>query len=291
MTCASCARAVERNVGKLDGVQAANVNLATEKLFIEFDDTITNLDQIKAAVEKAGYQAKEETDHIREIMLPISGMTCASCAKAVQRAVAKLDGIHEVNVNFATENAKVVYDSSQTRISEIKAAVAKAGYRALEIETRDEADQDSQRREKQIKTLWRKFIVALAFTIPLLYIAMGPMIGLPLPSVISPELNPLNFGLLQLLLVIPIVAAGYRFYTVGFSRLFKGQPNMDSLIAIGTGAAVLYGIYAIYRIWNQNPEYAHKLYIESAGTIIALILLGKYMETVTKGKTSGGHKN
>jgi len=286
MTCASCARAVERNVGKLDGVQAANVNLATEKLFIEFDDTITNLDQIKAAVEKAGYQAEEETDHIREIMLPISGMTCASCAKAVQRAVAKLDGIHEVNVNFATENAKVVYDSSQTRISEIKAAVAKAGYRALEIETRDEADQDSQRREKQIKTLWRKFIVALAFTIPLLYIAMGPMIGLPLPSVISPELNPLNFGLLQLLLVIPIVAAGYRFYTVGFSRLFKGQPNMDSLIAIGTGAAVLYGIYAIYRIWNQNPEYAHKLYIESAGTIIALILLGKYMETVTKGKTS-----
>jgi Cu+-exporting ATPase len=286
MTCASCARAVERNVGKLDGVQAANVNLATEKLFIEFDDTITNLDQIKAAVEKAGYQAEEETDHIREIMLPISGMTCASCAKAVQRAVAKLDGIHEVNVNFATENAKVVYDSSQTRISEIKAAVAKAGYRALEIETRDEADQDSQRREKQIRTLWRKFIVALAFTIPLLYIAMGPMIGLPLPSVISPELNPLNFGLLQLLLVIPIVAAGYRFYTVGFSRLFKGQPNMDSLIAIGTGAAVLYGIYAIYRIWNQNPEYAHKLYIESAGTIIALILLGKYMETVTKGKTS-----
>ncbi len=287
MTCASCANAVERNVSKVDGVQSANVNLATEKLFIEFDDSLTDLDQIKAAVEKAGYEASEESDHvIREITLPISGMTCASCSNAVQRVIGKLDGVHEVSVNLATEKARVIYDSSQTRISEIKNAVAKAGYQALEIETQDQEDQDLQRREKQAHTLWRKFVVAVIFTIPLLYVAMGPMVGMPLPSIISPSENPLNFGLLQLLLVIPVVVAGYRFYTIGFSRLFRGQPNMDSLIAIGTSAAVLYGIYAIIQIWNGNHEYAHDLYIESAGTIIALILLGKYLESVTKGKTS-----
>ena len=115
---------------------------------------------------------------------------------------------------------------------------------------------------------------------------MGPMAGLSLPKMVSPDVNPLKFGLLQLLLVIPVVAAGYRFYTVGFRRLFKGEPNMDSLIAIGTSAAVLYGIYAIIQIGNGHHEYAHDLYFESAGTIIALILLGKYLESVTKGKTS-----
>jgi Cu+-exporting ATPase len=287
MTCASCAKAVERNVFKVDGVHSANVNLATEKLFIEFDDSLTDLYQIRAAVEKAGYEVREEADQaFREITLPISGMTCASCSNAVQRVIGKLDGVQEVSVNLATEKARVIYDSSQTRISEIKNAVAKAGYQALDVETQDQEDQDLQRRERQAQTLWRKFIVAVIFTIPLLYIAMGPMVGLPLPSIVSPQENPLNFGLLQLLLVIPIVIAGYRFYTVGFSRLFRGQPNMDSLIAIGTSAAVLYGIYAIVQIWNGHHEYAHDLYIESAGTIIALILLGKYLESVTKGKTS-----
>lgn len=287
MTCASCANAVERNVSKLDGVQSANVNLATEKLFIEFDDKLTGLDQIKTAVKKAGYEANEEPDYgIREIMLPISGMTCASCSNAVQRVIGKLDGVEEVSVNLATEKARVVYDSSQTRISEIKNAVEKAGYQALEVETQVQEDQDLQRREKQAQTLWRKFIVAVIFTIPLMYVAMGPMIGLPLPSIVSPTENPLNFGLLQLLLVIPVVVAGYRFYTIGFSRLFRGQPNMDSLIAIGTGAAVLYGIYAIIQIWNGHHGYVDDLYIESAGTIIALILLGKYLESVTMGKTS-----
>jgi Cu+-exporting ATPase len=287
MTCASCANAVERTVRKMEGVQSASVNLASEKLFVEFDESITGLDQIKAAVEKIGYQAEQESDdRIREILLPISGMTCASCANAVQRSIGEVEGVREVNVNFATEKAKIIYDSSRTRISEIKNAVTKAGYQALDIKTQDQIDQDALRKEKQIRTLWTKFIISVFFTIPLLYVAMGPMAGLSLPKMVSPDVNPLKFGLLQLLLVIPVVAAGYRFYTVGFRRLFKGEPNMDSLIAIGTSAAVLYGIYAIIQIGNGHHEYAHDLYFESAGTIIALILLGKYLESVTKGKTS-----
>lgn len=286
MTCASCAKAVERNVRKVDGINAANINIATEKLVVEFDDTKTDIEKIKESVVKAGYGIQEANENKREILLPISGMTCASCVKAVERAIGKLEGINEVSVNLATEKAKVVYDTSKVRISQIKDAVAKAGYKALEIETGEQADYEKVRREKEVKTLWKKFIFSTIFTAPLLYIAMGPMLGLPVPDIISPHLNPLNFGLIQLILVIPSIIAGYRFYTVGFSRLIKREPNMDSLIAVGTSAAFLYGIYAIFQILNGHNEYAHDLYFETAGVIISLILLGKYLESVTKGKTS-----
>lgn len=286
MTCASCAKAVERSVRKVDGISTANINIATEKLTVEFDDTKTDIEKIKESVTKVGYGIQEADENIREIILPISGMTCASCVKAVERAIGKLEGVNEVSVNLATEKAKVVYDSSKVRISQIKDVVAKAGYKALDIETGEQADYGRERREKEVKTLWKKFILSTIFTAPLLYIAMGPMIGLPVPDMISPHANPLNFGLIQLILVIPSIIAGYRFYTVGFSRLIKREPNMDSLIAVGTSAAFIYGIYAIFQILNGNNEYAHDLYFETAGVIISLILLGKYLESVTKGKTS-----
>lgn len=287
MTCASCAKAVERSVGKIDGVHLANVNFATEKLSVEFEESKTDIQKVKEAVKKAGYSVLEEkNDSVREAMMPISGMTCASCAKAVERAVNKLPGIKEVNVNFATEKAKVVYDTSAIRISEIKNTISKAGYKALEIEAKEQVDHERDRREKEIKSLWKRFLVAVVFTIPLLYIAMGHMLQFPLPDFIMPHMHPLNFGLMQLALVIPVIITGYRFYTVGFSRLVKREPNMDSLIAMGTGAAFLYGIYAIIQIMNGNHEYSNDLYFESAGVIIALITLGKYLEAVTKGKTS-----
>ncbi len=213
-------------------------------------------------------------------------MTCASCAKAVERSINKLPGIREVSVNYATERAKVVYDSSSTRISQLKDAITKAGYEALEIETGERVDLERDRREKEMKSLWTRFLIAIIFAIPLFYIAMGHMLGLPIPEFIRPELYPLNFALGQLILVIPIIIAGYRFYTVGFSRLFHLEPNMDSLIAVGTSAAILYGLYAIFQIVQGKAEYAMELYFESAGVIIALILLGKYLEAVSKGKTS-----
>ncbi|WHH59982.1 heavy metal translocating P-type ATPase [Petroclostridium sp. X23] len=287
MTCASCAKAVERSVSKVLGVQAANVNFATEKLSVEYDESKTNIDSIKEAVKKAGYSAQEEQNqNIREIIIPISGMTCASCANAIEKSIKKLPGVPEVNVNFATEKAKVVYDTSKTRISEIKDAIAKAGYKALEIEAGEQVDQERERREKEMKSLWVRFWVSAIFTVPLLYIAMGHMLKLPLPGIIMPEMHPINFGMIQLILAIPVVIAGYKFYTVGFSRLIRREPNMDSLIAMGTGAAFLYGIYAIYQIIQGNIEYANDLYFETAGVIIALIMLGKYLEAVTKGKTS-----
>lgn len=287
MTCASCAQTVEKSVKTIEGVYSANVNLATEKLNIEFDDSRIDLEAIKSAIKKAGYDAQEATTtSTREIIIPISGMTCSSCANAIERSIGKLNGIDEVSVNFATEKAKVIYDSSVTRISDIKDAIAKAGYKALEIETAEQIDHEKTRRGKEMKSLWRKFLVAISFTVPLLYIAMGHLMGLPLPEIIVPEINPLNFAMTQLILTIPIVIAGYRFYTVGFSKLFRREPNMDSLIALGTGAAFLYGIYAVYQIARGHVQYANDLYFETAGVIIALILLGKYLEAVTKGKTS-----
>lgn len=287
MTCASCANTIEKTVGKLDGVHIANVNFATEKLNVEFEEGRINLQKVKEAVKKAGYNVHEEiADNIREITLPILGMTCASCANTIEKFVKKLDGVNEVSVNFATEKARVVYDSSSTRISAIKDAISKAGYQALEVEAEVQSDVEKERREKEMKTLWNKFLIATVFSIPLLYIAMGHMLGFPMPEIIMAEMNPLNFGLIQLFLTIPIIVAGYRFYTVGFSRLLKREPNMDSLIAMGTSAAFLYGIYAIYQIAQGNMEYAKDLYFETAGVIISLILLGKYLESVTKGKTS-----
>ena len=286
MTCASCAKAVERHVGKVEGISSVNVNIATEKMTVEFDDTKADKSKIKDAVIKAGYGVKESDESIREISLPIAGMTCASCVRAVERAIGKLDGIREVSVNLATEKARIAYYPSKIRLSQIRDAISRAGYEPLEIENTNQADYEKARRENEIKILRVKFLISALFTLPLFYIAMGHMVGLPLPRIIDPNYNSLNFGLIQLLLVIPAMAAGYKFYTIGFTRLLRREPNMDSLIAVGTAAAFLYGVYAIIQILNGNEHYSKDLYFETTGVIITLILLGKHLESITKGRTS-----
>ncbi len=281
MTCASCAKAVERATKKLKGVTESNVNFATEKLNISFDETKISVADIQETVKKAGYKAI--TDSTNKI-LKIEGMTCASCAKAVERATRKLNGVTEANVNYATEKLSISYEPSKIKVSDIKKAIEKAGYKAREEETT--VDTDKERKEKEMKLLWRKFIISTIFAVPLLYVSMGHMVGLPLPDFINPNINPIAFALTQLLLTLPVIIAGNRFYTVGFKALFKRSPNMDSLIAIGTSAAVLYGVFATIKIFGGHHEYAHDLYFESAAVIITLITLGKYLEAVSKGKTS-----
>lgn len=182
---------------------------------------------------------------------------------------------------------KISYDSKVVRLSEIKAAIKKSGYKPLEIE-QDKVLQDADqiRKNREINTMKMKLIISAIFTLPLLYIAMGHMIGMAIPKVFNPMTNPMNFALVQLILVLPVMAAGYKFYTVGFRTLLKGSPNMDSLIAVGTSAAFLYGIYALSRIASGDATYATQLYFETAATIITLILLGKFLETRSKGKAS-----
>lgn len=281
MTCASCAKAVERATKKLEGVTEASVNLATEKLSISFDEGKVSVGDIQTAVERAGYKAI--SDSVNKTM-KIEGMTCASCAKAVERAINKLDGVIEASVNLATEKLTISYDPNTLKVSDIRKAVEKAGYKAIEEETT--VDADKERKEKEIKLLWKKFIVSAIFTVPLLYISMGHMMGLPLPSFIDPMMHPTAFAVSQLLLTIPVIIAGNRYYRVGFKALIRRSPNMDSLIAIGTAAAVLYGIFATIKIIGGDTSYAMDLYFESAAVIITLITLGKYLEAVSKGKTS-----
>lgn len=190
-------------------------------------------------------------------------------------------------MNLAVEKATIVYDGKTVRLSEIKAAIKKAGYKPLEIERESvEHDADKERKNKEIRTMKIKLAISAIFTLPLLYISMGHMIGMAIPSAVNPMVNPMNFAVVQLLLVMPVMAAGYRFYTVGFRTLLKGSPNMDSLIAVGTSAAFLYGIYALVRISAGDVSYAAQLYFETAATIITLILFGKFLETRSKGKAS-----
>lgn len=208
----------------------------------------------------------------------------------MERALKKLEGVVEVNVNLATGKANIKYDNSIVRLANIKNAIKKAGYEPLEIEVQSNIDKDRQAKENETKELWKRFIIAAIFTTPLFYISMGHMLGAPLPMIIDPHHNALNFALTQLVLTIPVMIAGRKFYTVGFKTLFKASPNMDSLIAISTTAAFVYGIYAIMEIAQGNHNMAMELYFETIVVIITLILLGKYLEAVSKGKTSDAIK-
>lgn len=288
MTCAACANRIERAVGKLDGVLQASVSFAAEKLSVEYDAKKVSADRIREAVVKAGYGVIEGRK-ANSVVIPVKGMTCAACASRIEKALGKLEGVLRVSVNFASEKAAVEYDPQITRISAIRHVIEKTGYKALNIEKKAGADEDRLRREKEIRTLWRKFIVSAVFAAPLLYLAMVPMISwlpFPIPGFLQPMRYPLAYALAQLVLVIPIITAGYKFYTVGYKALLQRSPNMDSLIAIGTTAAVVYSIYSACRISAGDFHAVEGLYFETAGVIITLILLGKSLEAVTKGKTS-----
>lgn len=287
MTCSACAKRVEKSVSKLEGVKSANVNFATEKLTVEYNEDLLDTNQINDTVVKSGYQVIE--NKTSSLTIPIGGMTCAACGNRIEKALQKLNGIEAVSVNYATEKATITYDPQIVRISSIKQAIQKAGYQPLEIAKTEVVDQDRLRKEKEIKTLWVKFIIACIFALPLLYVAMVPMISwIPfgVPKFMNPMNFPLVYALVQIVLTIPAVIAGYRFYVVGFKAIVKGSPNMDSLVAIGTAAAVLYSLYHTYEITQGNYHAADALYFEIAGIIIALILLGKSLEAVSKGKTS-----
>lgn len=290
MTCAACAQRIEKSVRKLQGIGQASVNLASEKLFVEYDPDTLPLASIKEAVAKIGYEVVEKTE-TANITIPIGGMTCAACAQRVEKAIGRLEGVKSASVNFATEKATIAYNPQQVRVSAIKEAIEKAGYKALEVSKTDTTDEDRARKQKEIRVMWTKFIVAAVFSLPLLYIAMVPMLtkyGITLPY--PKELNPMNYSLiyalLEIVLVIPVIGVGYKFYTVGFKALWNRSPNMDSLIAIGTSAAVLYSFYNTWQISIGNFRAVESLYFETAGVIITLIMLGKTLEAVSKGKTS-----
>jgi P-type Cu+ transporter len=285
MTCASCARASERAASRLEGVASASVNFATEALTIQYDEAALGLEDIARAIKDAGYEAVLPED-TKSATVPIGGMSCAACAKAVERAVGAVPGIKAAAVNFGTERLTVSWDPERTRLSEIKRAVKDAGYEPLAIDTQAARDAHAEAKARDIRSLWRRFLAALSVSLPLLYVSMGHMLGLPLPEVLHPMHYPLNFALAQLALTIPAIMAGFRFYTVGFKTMLKAAPNMDTLIAIGTSAAIVYSAWSTVQIALGDFSGAEHLYYEVAATILALILLGKYLEARSKGRAS-----
>lgn len=237
----------------------------------------------------------------------IQGMTCSSCSSHVEKAVKKLEGVQKVGVNLLSNNMIVEYNENIINNDKIIKAVVDAGYEA-KISNDKENNKKQNKREKVIdnnstvKNMKKRLIISICFLIPLMYIAMYHMLyewfGLPIPQIIKSIFhgneNAINFGFTQFLLLLPIVYVNRNYFIIGFKRLLKRTPNMDSLIAIGSSAAIVYGIFAIYMIGyglghNQIDiveKHSMDIYFESAGTILTLITLGKYLETKSKGKTS-----
>jgi copper-(or silver)-translocating P-type ATPase len=255
----------------------------------------------------------------------VIGMTCSACQAHIEKALNKLKGVDKVNVNLLLGKMVVEYDESVLTDIQIVESVTKAGYGAEIVSnsskladtssTSDIMDTDNagivkktnkidtgnkqenirnSRIETELKNIKQRFIISMMFLIPLMYVSMGSMAGLPLPEFMSGHKGALAFGFTQFLFTLPIVYINRKYYKVGFKTLFRGSPNMDTLIAIGSLAAVVYGIFAIYRIGyglaHMNMElveqYHMDLYFESAGTILTLITLGEFLETRSKGHTS-----
>ena len=226
----------------------------------------------------------------------VSGMTCSACSAHVEKAVGKVEGVSQVSVNLLGNSMQVTYDESAVTAETIMQAVAAAGYGAS-LPQRAGKQGPSPRREnaaaEELDSMKRRMIWSFVFLIPLFYISMGHMMGAPLPGFLVGMENALAFALTQLLLTLPILYLNDKYYRVGFKTLFRGAPNMDSLIAVGSAAAVIYGVFAIYQIgfglgrgdMALVEKYHMDLYFESAGMILTLITLGKFLETRSKGRT------
>ncbi len=276
MSCAACARAIERSVKKVDGVQTAAVNLVTEKLHVTGD---AGDHKVEEAVKKAGYGIAPRQTNV--VTIPIKGMTCAACTARIEKELNKTPGVLEAVVNLSTEKATVTFDAETARLSDLKDAIKRAGYEPLSVSHDRPVEKTAL-----LQSPGFNLALAMFFMAPLAYLTMGVMAGLPSPSFTDPDSSPAAYAVAQLLFTLPILFAGRRFYTSGGSALLHGGANMDTLVAMGATAAVLYSLYGTVMVFTGDTHFAHNLYYESAGFIIALVLVGKYLEARAKERTS-----
>ena len=221
----------------------------------------------------------------KKLELQIDGISCQACVAKIERKLSKTNGVKKALVNISNNMANIDYDEKEIKASEIMETIEKLGYTPRKKEDLKEKD-ESIKNEKKLKMelLKSKIVIVLSFFI--MYISMGHMLGVPLPKIFDPMINPNNFVGVQFLLTLIVMIIARRFYVVGFKQLFKLSPNMDSLIAIGTSSAFLYSVYISSKIFSGEIHLVHSLYYESAAMIIAFIMLGKYLETLSKGKAS-----
>ena len=275
MSCANCALAIERTVKKLPGVKTASVNFATEEASLSFDPDEVQLEKLVEKIQDAGYGVAKATADI-----PVTGMTCANCAMTIERTLKKkVPGVVNASVNFASERARVEYIPSLTSLDEMIQAIEKAGYGAIRPDDALEGeDAELQARRAEIKDQTAKFLVGLAFTIPLFVLSMGRDFGFFGPWAHAPWVN-----WLFLLLATPVqFYTGWDYYSGGFKSLRNRSANMDVLVAMGSSVAYVYSLALLL-----FPALGHHVYFETSAVIITLIKLGKMLEARTKGRTGG----
>ncbi len=283
MSCASCAAHIEESLKQVDDLSDVNVNFATSKLTLSRGEGIDRT-EVEKIVEKSGYKLTYVSS-IEERTFILEGMSCATCAKNIEDAISSLDGTEKAIVNFATEKMVVKFDKEKLSVAEIEKKVEEAGYKArLEID--NSVDDQAEKKQQEIDGIWKRFIYSAIFAVPVLYIAMAEMVGLPTLGSLSPMGNPKLFSTVQLILVLPVLYLGRKFFSVGIRALLRRKPNMDTLVALGAGAAFLYSIYSTVLVYSGDEHAAMHLYYESAAVILTLITLGKYFEGVSKSRTT-----
>lgn len=289
MTCASCVARVERGLKKVEGVEEASVNLATERATVTYDPAVTTPQALLDKVKDVGYEPV-----VSHIELGVQGMTCASCVARVERALNRTDGVLNASVNLATERASVTYLPFSVGPGQLRAAIRDAGYDVLEEQAGlSREDQEREAREREVQQLRRQVQFSAVFAVPLLLIAMVPML---VPGVEDRlmaafghnAMTALNWVMLALALPIQF-GPGRRFYRLGWKSLKNRAPDMNALVMIGTTAAFLYSLVATVAP-GLFPEGTAHVYYESSGVVITLILLGKFFEAVAKGRSSEAMK-
>lgn len=291
MHCAACSGRVERVVGDMDGVKSANVNLAAETMDLTFDPEVVTAKTIGERVKDLGFEAVFPVEGgLTNLNLALGGMHCAACSGRIERVIGNLPGVDIAAVNLAAETGSFSFDSTQISRRDIRQAITDAGFSSeVQSDTTTLFESRRKKAEERLATQKRALIPAFLFALPLLILSMGHMWGMPLPQFLDPMQSPLNFALAQLLLTLPVVWSGRNFYLQGIPALLRGGPNMDSLVAMGTGAAFLYSLWNTIAIASSIGDvhmHAMDLYYESAAVLIAMISMGKYFEAHSKLKTS-----
>ncbi len=274
MTCAACARRIERGVSKVEGVEEVSVNLATEQMEVRFDETVLDEIAIGQAVERAGFTAQLRRPE-EEAVLAIGGMTCAACVRRLERRLAQVEGVHSAEVNLATEQAHVRYTGQKVRLRDLRAAVEKAGFSVRERSR--EGIAGSADKERELVRQRHSLHVSLLFWLPLFVLEMGGMVGLPVPAALVFSEYPLRVGVLHMIMVLPVMWIGRRMYVDGVRALFQGGPNMFTLVAIGTLAAFFYSAVGLAVVLMGMATGFHT-YFPAVSTIVTLMLLGRYLE-------------
>lgn len=290
MHCASCSSRIETVVGAMPGVAEVSVNLAAETMVLSWDEGIVSLAEIGDRVGTLGFQLILPSDRDETTQLfVVSGMHCASCSTRIARVVGELPGVVAADVNLATETAKITYRAPECTARKIRETIAGLGFSARLQDNRISDFQNRQQEKSlQLHAMRKRLIALFCLALPLLYVSMGEMAGLPLPRSLDPHSYPLAYALFQFLLVIPMIWIGRSFYLVGVPALLRKSPNMDSLIAVGTGAAFIYSTWNLIEIsFGIDPHAkAMDLYFESTGVLLALVSLGKFLEARAKTQTS-----